>query len=178
MSCPCRKEAPKALRAHRAAVDGSLWTLYRRSMTWIVRIGLVAVAAVALAASITAVVVRQPLASAPVYTPAQFAALHLRSRLHIGQTLFIKGMLRDFGTFYGWRGSGAISQASPMGAIGVFVLYGPRSNISRLRGVPLIGRLVPPTADHPIMGQVAVFRVRVVQCAVFPVCSFRTPALQ
>ncbi len=147
-------------------------------MRWIARAAVVVVVAVALAAGIAAAVAGRPMAAEPIYTPAQFAALHLRSRLRVGDTLYIRGALRDFGAFPGWGGSGAIAQTSSRYGVSVFVVYGPRSDILRLRGLPLIGPLIPPTADHPTTGKVAVFRVRAVRCAVSPACYFRTPALQ
>lgn len=152
-------------------------------------VGLVA-GAVALAAGIAAAVIR-PTAAGPLYTPAQFAALHLRARLRVGQTLYLKGILRDSGSpgwggwggwsgWSGWDGSGVIAESpsSLWGGVRVFVIYGPRSGLSRLRGAPLVGPLLPPTADHPLTGKVAVFRLRAVRCGVSPICTFRTPALQ
>ena len=65
---------------------------------------------------------------------------------------------------------------------GVAVYYGPPDPlVARLRGLPLLGRLIPfpPTADHPRLAQLATYRLRVIRCrTVYPRCDARAVLLQ
>jgi hypothetical protein len=117
----------------------------------------------------------------PTYTPGQFAAVNLRPRLQVGQTLRITGILQSW-----WFPASGVIVQGPSGArgrwrrVGVFVIFGPHNPIlSRLRRLPLVAPFVPPTPDHPLINKVATFRVRVIPCqASIPLCPWRSPALQ
>lgn len=118
-------------------------------------------------------------ANGPVYTPARFAALGVRSQLKFGQVIRIRGIMQPLWPHMG-PADGVIFERQRGGSDGVFVLFGPGSPVvSRLRGLPLVGPLVPPTADEPLTGKIATFRVQAVACtAAYFVCAFRSPDLQ
>lgn len=117
-----------------------------------------------------------PRASDPVYTPTQFGTANLRRHLQIGQTLRIRGALRP----WLWPNSAIIAEAHGPSPFAVFVIYGsPPPIVSQLRRLPILGRLIPPTADHPLLNGVATYRVRAVPCQnAIPLCPWRSPALQ
>lgn len=132
------------------------------------------------AAMVAAAPLRDPAPRA--FTPLQFAAAHPFYTLKIGQTFRITGTLQP----WWWPKSAVI--APPGGQTwtwgwrhrAVVVTYGSTNALfARLRRFPLLKAFVPPTADHPLTGRVATFRVRVVPCrAGVPFCRWRPVTLQ
>ena len=124
---------------------------------------------------------QQGAAPEPLYTPAQFTAHNVLPRLQIGQMIRLRGRLQavlpntgsPYDLIYGADGRTSTS---------VLVLSGPSNPlIERLRGLPLVGPLLPlpPTPDHPITGRTATFRLRAVPCtATALTCAFRVVDLQ
>ncbi len=118
----------------------------------------------------------------PVYTPSQFAVANVRAHLQVGQSLRVTGILQPWWPAH----SGVIFEPQSQGQgwrwrrIGVFVVFGsPNALVSRLRHLPFVGALVPPTADHPLFNTMATFRLRAISCqASIPLCPWRSPALQ
>jgi hypothetical protein len=143
----------------------------------------VAIAVLALGVLVGVLALRgQPgAAPEPLYTPAQFAAHNVLLNLKIGQMIRLRGRLQavlpnagsPYDLIYGADGRTSTS---------VLVLSGPSNPlIERLRGLPLVGSLLPlpPTPDHPITGRMATFRLRAVRCmATALTCAFRVIDLQ
>ncbi len=140
------------------------------------RVGAAFVSVVAVLALIlvcATVVINRPksLPTGTIYTPYM---LIMRGRINTvtsGQTIQIKGVLRTFtpdlkGSFHI---DAEISDVQPTtGAnaaiIGLGVRRGVASPLSILHQIPLIQSLAPPTADYPITGRVATYRVLLVRC--------------
>ena len=142
------------------------------------------------AVAVVAVAVRQPTATGPVLTVREYLsgpsggnAQPLRYRLRLNQVIRLRGVLQP---------PDVRQNPSPMGAVlydaasyageGVAIYYGPSDSLAaRLRGLPLLARLVPlpPTADRPLLGQMATYRLRAIRCTdIHPVCNAQVVVLQ
>ncbi len=155
---------------------------------WIVGVALVVL--LLIAGIVVAGAVRPPTATGPTYTVGQSLSRapwqRLRWRncivwgqqcLRLGQSVRVRGVLQPIpngrsatpleGSLFG-------TAASATHGVGLAVYYGPPDSlVARLRAVPLIARLIPlpPTADHPLLGRLATYRLHVIRCQTFdPLC--------
>lgn len=135
-------------------------------------------------------VVRQPAAMEPTYTVAQYLSAPsrlnpnpLRFRLHVGQTVRVRGVLQPLANRQNATlpATGLFDTPSFAG-IAIAVYYGPPDPLAaRLRRLPLLGSLIPfpPTANHPLSGRLATYHLRAIGCrTVHPLCNAHEVLLQ
>lgn len=159
-------------------------------------VGVAALVVVLLVATIVgADTVRPPTATGPVYTVGQFLSppsrrqpIPLRFRLQVGQIVRVRGVLQPLVNQQNVTPPAALSPAAGLfdtarfTGIGIGVYDGaPDPLAARLRGLPILTGLIPfpPTADHPLSGRLATYRLRVIRCrTIHPLCTAHAVLLQ
>lgn len=106
----------------------------------------------------------------PTSTVGQYLSNSPRQRLHVGQIVRVRGVLQPLPAVRSvtpLKGALFDTVAAASHGVGLAVYYGPPDPlVSRLRAVPLIARLIPlpSTADRPLLGRLATYRLRVIRC--------------
>src|SRR5579875_2955459 len=121
-----------------------------------------------------AVVTGPPPAAVPLYTPTPGEAPRGQLLVPPGARVRLRGILRPW-----WQaGRGVLVQAAAAGPrpwrqrqrwSSVVLRYGAHTPLlAQLRQLPLVGALLPPSADRPLLNRLATFTVRVARCAGCP----------
>ncbi len=92
-------------------------------------------------------------------------------RLQLGQHFYLRGAIWSISPSHpavtGVFDSMSMNKAMGSRNTGIVVAIGPSDPLhAMLRRVPLVGSILPlpPTADHPLIGHVATYRVALVPC--------------
>ncbi len=125
----------------------------------------------------------------PTYTPSQVSItgaswqVSVRGTSHplqLGQHFYVRGAIWSISTPHP-EVAGVFDSMSRNNATGIVVALGPKDRLrDMLRRLPLVGSILslPPTADHPLIGRVATYRVALVACGNLCASGLSTIQLQ
>ena len=107
-----------------------------------------------------------------VYTPSTFLRSIALQNIPVGRTVLMRGVLvqhnytrQSLEPAIYIQDAVEIQQGPTSTYAEIDVVLGPQNPIIEVfRHVPALGQLVPATADHPITGQPATYRLRLVRC--------------
>jgi len=124
--------------------------------------------------------------TAPAYTPSMLVHSIKPQSSTIGRTISMRGILflhrgapkpGSLEPTIGLRDA-VVTRVGPATTYAeIDIALGPPNPIlDALRRIPLLNPIVPATADHPIVGRPATYRLRLIRCAQ-PSCTLPLPAI-